>query len=265
LTFLVSQISDGGVHSHITHLFALLETAKQVGVPHAYVHFFGDGRDTAPTSATQYLQQLLDFVKKEKYGELATIVGRYYAMDRDKRWERIKIAVEGLVNGDGEDGKGHSGAVGVVEENYKKNITDEFLRPIIVNGSEGRVQGTVDNACVERPSDRLWAEGDTLFFFNYRSDRMREIVTVFGKVEDVVDTRIPKDLVRLSRINRMACSERLQGIFTMSSYKSTFPFLVAFPPQKMDNVLAEWLAKQDVSQSHVAGNLNSVERLQARS
>jgi len=107
------------------------------------------------------------------------------------------------------------------------------------------------------------AEGDTLFFFNYRSDRMREIATVFGKVEDVVDTPIPKDLVRLSRMNRMTCSEKLQGIFTMSSYKSTFPFLVAFPPQKMDNVLAEWLAKQDVSQSHVAGNSNSVERLRA--
>jgi len=88
---------------------------------------------------------------------------------------------------------------------------------------------------------------------------MREIVTVFGKVEDVVDTPIPKDLVRLSRMNRMACSERLQGIFTMSSYKSTFPFPVAFPPQKMDNVLAEWLAKQDVLQSHIAGNLNRVD------
>ncbi|KAL9716762.1 hypothetical protein Ac2012v2_001213 [Leucoagaricus gongylophorus] len=216
---LLGLISDGGVHSHITHLFALLETAKEVGVPYTYVHFFGDGRDTAPTSATKYLQQLLEFMKKESYGELATIVGRYYAMDRDKRWERIKIAVEGLVNGEGEDGKGHEGAVGVVEENYKKNVTDEFLKPIVVNGTEGRVQ-----------------EGDTLFFFNYRSDRMREIATVFGKLEDVVDTQIPKDL----------------AIFTMSSYKSTFPFLVAFPPQKMDNVLAEWLAKQDVSQSHIA-------------
>lgn len=126
---------------------------------HAYVHFFGDGRDTAPTSATQYLQQLLDFVKKENYGELATIVGRYYAMDRDRRWERIKIAVEGLVNGEGEDGKGHSGAVGAVEENYKKNITDEFLRPIVVNGSEGRVQGTLDNGYVERSSHHLCCRG----------------------------------------------------------------------------------------------------------
>lgn len=130
-------------------MFALLETAKEVGVPYTYVHFFGDGRDTAPTSATKYLQQLLEFMKKESYGELATIVGRYYAMDRDKRWERIKIAVEGLVNGEGEDGKGHEGAVGVVEENYKKNVTDEFLKPIVVNGTEGRVQGAFHNTNVE--------------------------------------------------------------------------------------------------------------------
>ena len=128
-------------------------------MPHAYVHFFGDGRDTAPTSATEYLQQLLAFVKKENYGELATIVGRYYAMDRDKRWERIKVAVEGLVNGEGEDGKGDSGAAGVVEENYKKKITDEFLRPIIVNGSEGRVQGALDDGLVERRSHGLCGRG----------------------------------------------------------------------------------------------------------
>jgi len=89
---------------------------------------------------------------------------------------------------------------------------------------------------------------------------MREIATVFGQVEDVVDTSIPKDLVRMSGLDRMACSERLQGIFTMSSYKSTFPFPAAFPPQKMDNVLAEWLAKQGVRQSHIAGNSSGVER-----
>ncbi|KAF9445747.1 phosphoglycerate mutase [Macrolepiota fuliginosa MF-IS2] len=216
---LLGLISDGGVHSHINHLFALLETAKEVGVPHTYVHFFGDGRDTAPRSSTKYLQQLLDFLKKENYGELSTVVGRYYAMDRDKRWERVTVAVDGLINGVGEDGKGADGVVGVVEENYKKDITDEFLKPIIVNGTEGRIK-----------------DGDTLFFFNYRSDRVREITTVFGQLEDVVDVKIPKDL----------------EIGTMSSYKAGFPFKVAFPPQQMGNVLAEWLAKQGLKQSHIA-------------
>ncbi|KAH6911298.1 phosphoglycerate mutase [Coprinopsis sp. MPI-PUGE-AT-0042] len=227
---LLGLISDGGVHSHIKHLFALLETAKEQGVPETYIHFFGDGRDTAPRSSTKYLQQLGEFTDKLEYGELATIVGRYYAMDRDKRWERIKIAALGLMTGKNEKGeeaesvsaneaKGWEGAVKIVEENYKKDLTDEFLKPIIVNGDKGRVK-----------------EGDTLFFFNYRSDRMREITSVFGGLEDVDGLTIPKDL----------------GIFTMSQYKKEFPFKVAFPPQPMTNVLAEWLAKKGVKQAHVA-------------
>jgi 2,3-bisphosphoglycerate-independent phosphoglycerate mutase len=134
-----TQISDGGVHSHITHLYALLEAAKEQGVPHTYVHFIGDGRDTAPRSAAGYCQDLLDFMEKEKYGTLATVVGRYYAMDRDKRWERVKIAMDGFVGGVGEEG---STAVDAIKKNYEADVTDEFLKPIIVNGDEGRVKGT---------------------------------------------------------------------------------------------------------------------------
>lgn len=126
------------MHSHIKHLFALLETAKEQGVPHTYVHFFADGRDTAPESAAGYAKELVDFIKKEEYGELATVVGRYYAMDRDKRWERIKIAVDGLVKGEGEKAED---AVAAIEERYKKGETDEFLKPIIVNGDDGRIKG----------------------------------------------------------------------------------------------------------------------------
>ncbi|KAF6746343.1 PGM protein [Ephemerocybe angulata] len=223
---LAGLISDGGVHSHIRHLFALLETAKEQGVPHTYIHFFGDGRDTAPRSATIYLKELADFTKKLGYGELSTIVGRYYAMDRDKRWERITVAVEGLVNGKGEELKVEEGKSGIeaaiasVEESYKKDVTDEFLKPIIVNGDAGRIK-----------------ENDTLFCFNYRSDRMREITTVLGQVEEgLVETKIPSGL----------------EIYTMSQYKKEFPFKVAFPPQAMTNVLAEWLAKKGVRQAHIA-------------
>ncbi|TFK18630.1 BPG-independent [Coprinopsis marcescibilis] len=190
-------ISDGGVHSHITHLFALLETAKEQGVPNAFIQFFGDGRDTAPRSATKYLGQLGEFTEKLGYGELAMVVGRYYAMDRDKRWERISIAAQGLLKGagdpiasaEGKEVKGKAlvdGAVEAVEANYAKDVTDEFLKPIIVNGSRGRI-----------------ADGDTLFFFNYRSDRMREITSVLGGLEEVDGVDIPKDL----------------GIYTMSQYK----------------------------------------------
>ncbi|TFK35833.1 cofactor-independent phosphoglycerate mutase [Crucibulum laeve] len=222
---LLGLVSDGGVHSHITHLYALLETAKEVGVPHTYVHFFGDGRDTAPRSASKYAKELLDFTKKLEYGELATIVGRYYAMDRDKRWERVKIAVEGLVKGEGEKVQAKSkeeqgdAAIKEIEQNYEKDVTDEFLKPIIVNGEDGRIK-----------------DKDTLFFFNYRSDRMREIASVFGLPDKPMEVDVPKDL----------------NITTMSRYNAEFPFPVAFPPQAMTNVLAEWLGKQGVKQAHVA-------------
>ena len=130
-------MSDGGVHSHIHHLKALLETAKEQEVPHTYIHFFGDGRDTAPRSAAGYAKDLQEFLDKEKYGQIATVVGRYYAMDRDKRWERVKIAVDGLVKGEGEKA---DDAVKAIEGRYKKDETDEFLKPIIL-GDESRIKG----------------------------------------------------------------------------------------------------------------------------
>jgi len=217
---LIGLISDGGVHSHIKHLFALLETAKEQGVPHTYVHFLGDGRDTAPRSSNKYAQELLDFIKELGYGEIATVIGRYYAMDRDKRWERVKIAVDGLVQGEGEKVEGgQEGLIKAIEANYEKDVTDEFLKPIIVNGDEGRIK-----------------DGDTLFFFNYRSDRMREITSVFGLPDKPMEVTVPKNL----------------HITTMSRYNAEFPFAVAFPPQAMTNVLAEWLAKQGVKQAHIA-------------
>ncbi|KJA19555.1 hypothetical protein HYPSUDRAFT_189771 [Hypholoma sublateritium FD-334 SS-4] len=216
----IGLVSDGGVHSHIRHLFALLETAKEQGVPETYIHFLGDGRDTAPRSAAKYAQELLDFVKKLGYGEIATVVGRYYAMDRDKRWDRVKIALDGLLEGVGEKVEdGQEGLIKAIEENYAKDITDEFLKPIIVDGDKGRIK-----------------DGDTLFFFNYRSDRMREIVSIFGMPDKPIDIKIPKDL----------------NISTMSRYNAEFPFSVAFPPQAMTNVLAEWLGKEGVTQAHIA-------------
>ncbi|TFY61366.1 hypothetical protein EVJ58_g4542 [Rhodofomes roseus] len=192
-------ISDGGVHSHIHHLYALLETAKEQGVPHVYIHFFGDGRDTAPRSAAGYAKDLVAFIEKEKYGQIATV-----------------IAVDGLVKGEGEKGED---VVAAIEERYKKDETDEFLKPIIVNGDEGRIK-----------------EGDTLFLFNYRSDRMREIASVLGLPDKPMEVDVPKNL----------------HISTMSRYNAEFPFHVAFPPQQMTNVLAEWLSKQGVKQAHVA-------------
>ena len=107
-------------------------------MPEVYIHFFGDGRDTDPKSGAGYLQELLDTIKELGVGKLATIVGRYYAMDRDKRWERVELALNGLVHGEGE---ASSDPVATIKERYEKGENDEFLKPIILNGDEGRIKG----------------------------------------------------------------------------------------------------------------------------
>ncbi|CAK48608.1 2,3-bisphosphoglycerate-independent phosphoglycerate mutase [Aspergillus awamori] len=215
---LLGLVSDGGVHSNITHLVGLLKVAKEMEIPQVFIHFFGDGRDTEPKSATKYMQQLLDQAKEIGVGEIATVVGRYWAMDRDKRWDRVEIAMKGIVTGEGEES---SDPVKTINERYENKETDEFLKPIIVGGKDRRVQ-----------------DGDTLFFFNYRSDRVREITQLLGDYDRSPKPEFPypKDI----------------HITTMTRYKTDYTFPVAFPPQHMGNVLAEWLGKKDVKQCHVA-------------
>ena len=135
---LLGLISDGGVHSHQNHLYGLLQVAKEIGIPHVYIHFFGDGRDTDPKSAAGYMKQLLAKIKELGTGEIATVVGRYYIMDRDKRWDRVETGLRGIVVGDGEES---SDPVSTIESRYANGETDEFLKPIIVGGSEARVKG----------------------------------------------------------------------------------------------------------------------------
>ncbi|KAG9948730.1 phosphoglycerate mutase 2 [Aureobasidium melanogenum CBS 110374] len=215
---LLGLVSDGGVHSHINHLLKLLDVAKEVGVPEVYIHFFGDGRDTDPKSGAGHMQTVLDHTKKLGLGKIATVVGRYYAMDRDKRWDRIEQAMNGIVKGEGEES---SDPVATIKARYEQGETDEFLKPIIVNGKDGRVQ-----------------DNDTLFFFNYRSDRVREITQLIGDQD-----RSPKpDFPYPSNMH----------VTTMTRYKTDYTFPLAFAPQTMDNVLAEWLSKQKVHQCHVA-------------
>jgi 2,3-bisphosphoglycerate-independent phosphoglycerate mutase len=215
---LLGLISDGGVHSHINHLFGLLQVAKEIGVPKVCIHFFGDGRDTDPKSAAGYMQQLLDKCKELGVGEIATVVGRYYIMDRDKRWDRVEIGMKGVVLGEGEDS---DDPIRTIKERYAKDENDEFLKPIIVGGKENRVK-----------------DGDTLFFFNYRSDRVREVTQLLGDIDrsPKPDFPYPKDI----------------HITTMTQYKTDYPFPIAFPPQRMTDVLAEWLGKKDIKQCHVA-------------
>ncbi|OLN96142.1 2,3-bisphosphoglycerate-independent phosphoglycerate mutase [Colletotrichum chlorophyti] len=199
---LCGLVSHGGVHSKQEHLYNLLKAAKQYGVPEVYIHFFGDGRDTDPKSGAGYMEELVKTAKEIGTGEIATVVGRYYAMDRDKRWERLEIALNGMIHGKGEES---SDPVQTVKERYARGgdkDKDEFLTPIIVGGSERRIK-----------------DDDTVFFFNYRSDRVRQITQVLGDVDRSVlpDFQFPK-------INKL----------------------------RMGNVLAEWLGKQGVEQVHIA-------------
>lgn len=135
---LLGLVSDGGVHSNIVHLVGLLKVAKEMEIPEVFIHFFGDGRDTDPKSSAQFLEQLLESTKEVGLGEIATVVGRYWAMDRDKRWDRVEIAMNGIVKGDGEES---SDPVKTIKECYEKGETDEFLKPIIVGGADRRVKG----------------------------------------------------------------------------------------------------------------------------
>ncbi|KAF8250283.1 BPG-independent [Wilcoxina mikolae CBS 423.85] len=137
---LLGLVSDGGVHSKNEHLYELLRSAKTMEIPNVYIHFFGDGRDTDPKSSARYMQELLDKIKEldmEGVAKIATVVGRYYAMDRDKRWERVQVALKGLVSGEGE---ATDDPVAKIREKYEQGETDEFFKPIIVNGSEARLK-----------------------------------------------------------------------------------------------------------------------------
>jgi len=215
---LCGLVSDGGVHSHINHLKSLLKVAKEIGVPEVYIHFFGDGRDCDPKSGKGHLENLLAFTEEIGLGKVATIVGRYYIMDRDKRWDRVEIGMKGLVTGEGEES---SDPVATFVQRYEAGETDEFIKPIIVNGKEARIQ-----------------DNDTVFFFNYRSDRVREITQLLGDQD-----RSPKpDFPYPQNID----------ITTMTRYKTDFTFPVAFAPQVMDNVLADWLSQKGIKQSHIA-------------
>ncbi|KAL2151362.1 hypothetical protein VTH82DRAFT_6460 [Thermothelomyces myriococcoides] len=214
---LCGLVSHGGVHSKQTHLYALLRAAKEVGLPKVFIHFFGDGRDTDPKSGAAYMEELLSTIKEIGTGQIATVVGRYYAMDRDKRWERTGIALKGMILGEGEQS---DDPVKTVRERYEKGETDEFLKPIIVGGDEARIK-----------------DGDNVFFFNYRSDRVRQITQLLGDVD-----RSPLPDFPYPKVN----------LVTMTQYKLDFPFEIAFKPQHMGNVLAEWLGKQGVEQVHVA-------------
>ena len=155
---IMGLLSDGGVHSHQRHLFALLELAKRRDFEDVYVHCFLDGRDTPPASAEGYLAELENKMKEKGVGKIATVIGRFYAMDRDKRWERVEKAYNALVKGEGDKFNSVSAAI---ENSYQKEIFDEFVKPTVICNNEQPI-ATI-------------SENDSVIFFNFRPDRAREI------------------------------------------------------------------------------------------
>ncbi len=214
-------VSDGGVHSHNTHLYALLEMAKRFGLTKVYVHCFLDGRDTPPASGKDYVQALQDEMDRIGVGEIATVSGRYYAMDRDNRWERIEKAYRALTAGEGETA---SSGVEAVAKSYEKGETDEFVLPTVV------MKGGAPVATIR--------DGDSIIFFNFRPDRAREITRTFCCDEFNGFDRGPRKRV-------------VYVCFT--EYDVTIPNkTVAFPKVSVTNTFGEFLAAHGLKQARIA-------------
>lgn len=215
---LMGLVSDGGVHSHNEHLYGLLRLCKRQGLDKVFIHAITDGRDTPPTSGKDYISQLETKIKEIGVGKIATIVGRFYAMDRDNRWERIKQAYDAFVFAKGGVFNKPSD---VFEKSYKENITDEFILPSVISGTK-RV-----------------SENDSVIFFNFRPDRAREITRTF------VDKNFDG-------------FERQKGYFplhyvTMTCYDKTIENVtVAFSPQHLNNTLGEYISSLGLTQLRIA-------------
>lgn len=215
---LMGLLSDGGVHSHIEHLLALVKMAAENKLPEIYIHAFLDGRDVGQKTAITYLQRLQQGLDKIGSGKIATVSGRYYAMDRDKRWERIEKAYDTLVYG---RGLSFDDAVSGVEHSYAQDVTDEFVEPFVIKGVDGRIKA-----------------GDGIVFFNFRPDRARQITRALSETE-------------FDGFKR--CEAALPVNFVcMTQYDAAIAAPVAFPPQSYEDTLGEVLAKNGLKQLRIA-------------
>ena len=217
---LLGLVSDGGVHSHIDHLFGLIDMFEKNSVK-SYVHAFMDGRDTDPRSGAGYMKALADKCKSSKYSEIASISGRFYAMDRDKRWERIKIAYDALVNGVGVK---ENDPVVAVNNSYSTEVTDEFIKPVVLTDNAGK------------PVARI-KDGDAVLFFNFRSDRPRELSAVLSQKD------FPEhDMKKLDLY-----------FVTMTSYDEEFRNInIVYEKDNLRNTLGEVMAESGRKQLRIA-------------
>ena len=215
---LMGLLSDGGVHSHIEHLFGLMEMAKDMGVEKIYVHAFLDGRDVPPTSGAEYMEKLVQETQRIGAGKVATVMGRFYAMDRDNAWDRVEKAYAAMVYGEGVEG---CCPVGAIKKSYEEGVTDEFMVPTVLD-KEGTIKA-----------------GDSVIFFNFRPDRARQITRAF----------VDPDFIGFPRKN---------GFFPlhfvcMTQYDATMPNVhVAFPPEALTMTMGEYISKNGLTQLRIA-------------
>ena len=218
---LMGLVSDGLVHSSQEHAYALLRLAKDREVSRVFVHCFLDGRDTPPASAANYVAAMQQKCREIGAGQVASVVGRYYAMDRDKRWDRIERAYKLLVNGEGER---TNDPVAAIKKSYERNVTDEFVEPIVCTRDDGRPVGKIES-------------GDSVIFFNFRADRARQItsaIAVPGFAEFPTPNRPHTHFV------------------CFAVYDKTYPLPVAFPPELPRNILADVFALQTIENYRMA-------------
>ncbi|WP_297336668.1 2,3-bisphosphoglycerate-independent phosphoglycerate mutase [Algoriphagus sp.] len=216
----IGLVSDGGVHAHISHLKGLCDAAKFHGLENVFIHAFMDGRDTDPKGGVHYIQDLEDHLKTS-VGQIASVVGRYYAMDRDNRWERVKLAYDALVNGEGEKSKN---LLAAIRKSYDNHVTDEFIRPIIHVGADNKPLATIQ-------------EEDLVICFNFRTDRGREITQVLTQ-RDFEDYNMKK--LALDYI-------------TFTNYDETFKGVkVLFEKDNLNNTLGEVLERAKKKQIRIA-------------
>ena len=215
---LMGLLSDGGVHSHITHLYALLELAKRHGLEQLYIHVFLDGRDVSPTSGRDYVRQLQEKIQALGIGQIADVMGRYSAMDRDSRWNRLQRAYDAMVNGTGHF---FDDPLEAIQSSYDEGITDEFMEPVICT-REGRLNA-----------------GDGVIFYNFRPDRARELTRAL----------VDPDFDKLKRKRGFL---PLHFVCT-TEYDATMPNVsVAFPHEKLKNIFGEYLSKLGLTQLRIA-------------
>lgn len=219
---LFGLLSDGGVHSHQNHLYGLLETAKEKGVKETYIHAFLDGRDVPPKSAADYMTQLLAKLDELNYGKVATVTGRFYAMDRDNRWERVEKAYDVIVSGEGIQA---TDPVQAILDSYEADVTDEFVLPVSIVDENKASVGTVE-------------DNDAVIFFNFRPDRAIQLSKAFTDKE-------------WEHFDRSTHPENVKFV-TMTLYNAAIDAEVAYPPEKLKNVLGEVLADNGLKQLRIA-------------